>query len=176
MAELATIARPYAEALFQASGNQADAVLAWLEPLAAAATQPDVLAYAQSPAVNVAQVVQALSAPLEKAMDAKAINFLTALAENRRLAVLPEVGRQFRALRNAREGKQDAQVWSAFELDQAALEALRPALEKRFERQLNLSVHLDPQLIGGVRVVVGDEVYDASVRSQLEHMRVSLAA
>ena len=62
MAELATIARPYAEALFQASGSQADAALAWLEPLAAAATQPDVLAYAQSPAVNVAQVVQALSA------------------------------------------------------------------------------------------------------------------
>ncbi|MGA1575173.1 MAG: ATP synthase F1 subunit delta, partial [Burkholderiaceae bacterium] len=116
------------------------------------------------------------SAPLEKAMDAKAINFLTALAENRRLAALPEVARQFRALRNARQGTQDAQVWSAFELDQAALEALRPALEKRFERQLNLSVHVDPQLIGGVRVVVGDEVYDASVRSRLEHMRVSLAA
>jgi F-type H+-transporting ATPase subunit delta len=176
MAELATIARPYAEALFQASHADADAVLAWLEPLAAAAAQPDVLAFAQRPSGTAAQTVEALSAAFKGALDAKAINFLTTMVENRRLAALPEVARQFRALRNARLGTQDAQVWSAFALDQAALDALRPALEKRFARQLNLSVHVDPQLIGGVRVVVGDEVYDASVRSRLEHMRVSLAA
>jgi F-type H+-transporting ATPase subunit delta len=175
MAELATVARPYAEALFDAYSDQADAVLSWLEPLAAAAADPVTLAAAQSPAIQTTAVVEAFASPLGGTLDVRAKNFLGAVVENGRLAALPEVLRQFRALLNDRSGSRDAVVWSAFELDEAALAELQPALEKRFKARLNLSMQIDSKLIGGVRVVVGDEVYDASVKSKLEQMRVALS-
>jgi F-type H+-transporting ATPase subunit delta len=67
-------------------------------------------------------------------------------------------------------------VFSAFPIDAAALAALSATLEKRFARKLNLSVELQPELIGGIRVVVGDEVLDTSVKARLEQMKVALTA
>ncbi|MBK7006456.1 MAG: F0F1 ATP synthase subunit delta [Burkholderiales bacterium] len=103
MAELATIARPYAEALFKASGSD----------LSAAAAQ---------------------------------------------------------------SGSSDAVVYSAFPIDASALAEVAVMLEKRFGRKLNPSVVLQPELIGGIRVVVGDEVLDTSVKARLEQMKVALTA
>ena len=73
-------------------------------------------------------------------------------------------------------GSSDALVYSAFEIDAAALADLGAVLQKRFGRKLNLKVKLDPELIGGIRVVVGDEVLDTSVKARLEQMKVSLTA
>ena len=67
-------------------------------------------------------------------------------------------------------------VHSAFPLDAAALADLSGVLEKRFGRKLNLQVELQPELIGGIRVVVGDEVLDTSVKARLEQMKVALTA
>ena len=83
---------------------------------------------------------------------------------------------QFRALINAQSGSSDAVVYSAFPIDAAALAELGKSLDKRFGRKLNLSVALQPELIGGIRVVVGDEVLDTSVKARLEQMKVALAA
>ena len=103
-------------------------------------------------------------------------NFLRTVIANGRLTALPEIAVQFRALKNAQSGSSDAVVYSAFEIDSAALAELKATLEKRFGRQLNVSVELQPELIGGIRVVVGDEVLDSSVKARLEQMKVALTA
>ena len=93
-----------------------------------------------------------------------------------RLSALPEIARQFRALKNSQSGSSDAIVYSAFPVDAVALADLAVTLEKRFGRKLNLKVELEPSLIGGVRVVVGDEVLDTSVQARLQQMKAALTA
>ena len=87
-----------------------------------------------------------------------------------------EIANQFRALKTAQSGSSDAVVFSAFGIEAAALADLGAVLQKRFGRKLNLAVELQPELIGGVRVVVGDEVLDCSVKARLEQMKVALTA
>ena len=99
-----------------------------------------------------------------------------AVIENGRLAALPEIAVQFRALKNAQGGSSDAVVYSAFPIDAAALADVGRTLEKRFGRKLNLAVQEDSSLIGGIRVVVGDEVLDTSVKARLEQMKAALTA
>lgn len=180
MAELATIARPYAEALFQVA-RQGD-VAAWgvqVDALAAVAAHPEVRAYADNPKVQPADVEAALVAAVNKSnvvVEAGVQNFLRTLLDNGRLVALPEIALQFRALVNAASGAADAVVHSAFPIDDAQLATLVETLQQRFGRKLSASVVVEPELIGGVRVVVGDQVLDTSVRARLERMKVSLCA
>ncbi|MEZ5646208.1 MAG: F0F1 ATP synthase subunit delta [Burkholderiaceae bacterium] len=176
MAEIATIARPYAEALFKAAGTDAAAASAWLDDLAAVASNEQLRQFADNPKTSAEQVYGVVTGVLKSALPAMGENFLRAVIDNGRLAALPEIADQFRALKNAQLGSSDALVYSAFEIDQAALADLAVVLEKRFGRKLNLQVHLQPELIGGVRVVVGDEVLDTSVKARLEQMKVALTA
>jgi F-type H+-transporting ATPase subunit delta len=113
---------------------------------------------------------------MKASMPVKAQNFLRTVIDNGRIAALPEIASQFRALKNAQLGAFDAIVYSAFPVDSAALADLSGVLEKRFGRKLNLQVELQPDLIGGIRVVVGDEVLDTSVKARLEQMKVALTA
>ena len=83
---------------------------------------------------------------------------------------------QFHALVSERSGVSEATVYSAFPIDAAQLQAVVASLEKRFGRKLTASVQLEPELIGGIRVVVGDEVLDTSVKARLEQMKVALTA
>ena len=176
MAELATIARPYAEALYKASAGDLVAVSAWVDELAAIASNEQLLQFADSPKVTSAQVFDVIAGVAKSALGDQAKNFLRTVIENGRLSVLPEIAAQFRALKNAQSGSSDAIVFSAFPIDQAALADVAAALEKRFGRKLNVSVELQPELIGGIRVVVGDEVLDTSVKARLEQMKVALTA
>ncbi|MGQ9725305.1 MAG: F0F1 ATP synthase subunit delta [Tepidimonas sp.] len=176
MAELATIARPYAEALFQAAGPQAAEASAWLDELAAIAGQEQLQAFAANPKVRAEQVFDVITGVMKASLPQIGRNFLRTVIDNDRVAALPEIARQFRALVNAQRGVADATVESAFPIDAAQLADLQGVLEKRFARQLRLQVRLRPELIGGVRVVVGDEVLDTSVKARLEQMRVALTA
>lgn len=178
MAELATIARPYAEALFKVGKNSADfeQVQQWLEPIAAAASNEDVQRIAESPKVTQEQVFALLTSVVPSALPAVAQNFLRVILGNGRLAVLPEVASQYRTLVNAQKGAADGIVYSAFALNDVELSELRATLEKRFGQQLNLKVQVDESLIGGVRVVVGDEELDTSVKARLEQMKAALVA
>jgi F-type H+-transporting ATPase subunit delta len=176
MAELATIARPYAEALFKATSADLAAASVWVEALKDIAGNAQLQQFADSPNVTVAQVYDLIIGVAKVAMPDVAQNFLRTVIENGRLSVLPEIAVQFRALKNARSGSSDAVVHSAFAIDSAALAELGSTLEKRFARKLNLSVELQPELIGGIRVVVGDEVLDCSVKARLEQMKVALTA
>ena len=176
MAELATIARPYAEALFQASSKDLATVSVWLEELAAIAADAQLLQFSESPKVTSAQVFDLIASVAKSALNDQAKNFLRTVIENGRLSVLPEIAAQFRALKNATSGSSDAVVFSAFALNGAAVAEVARALEAKFGRKLNVSVELEPELIGGIRVVVGDEVLDTSVKARLEQMKVALTA
>jgi F-type H+-transporting ATPase subunit delta len=180
MAELATIARPYAEALFKASGADLAGAAAWLDELASIGANPQMLQFSGSPSVTPAQVLEVFSGVAQSSkkvsLPVAAKNFLSAVIDNERVSALPEIAKQFRALVNSASGSSDAVVFSAFALSDTALADLTAVLEKRFSRKLNLSVELDPELIGGVRVVVGDEVLDTSVKARLEQMKAALIA
>jgi F-type H+-transporting ATPase subunit delta len=178
MAELATIARPYAEALFKASSNGADlnSTVAWVEELAAIAADPQLRQLADNPKVTVEQVLDVITGVARSALPDAARNFLRVIIENGRLDALPEVAVQFRGIVNRLNGSSDAIVYSAFPVEDAALHDISAALQKRFGRKLNLSVKIDASLIGGVRVVVGDEVLDTSVKARLEQMKAALTA
>ena len=176
MAELATIARPYAEALFQSSTNDLNGTTQWLDALAGVAGNPQLLQFAGNPKVGNQQVFDVVSDVARVQLPPAGQNFLRAIIENGRLAALPEVAQQFREMKNAQSGSSDAVVYSAFPIAAGQLGAVAQALEKRFGRKLNLTVQEDPSLIGGMRVVVGDEVLDTSVKARLEQMKVALTA
>lgn len=175
MAELATIARPYAEALFKAIGGDDAAQLAvQVEAVGAVAGNEQLLQFAGNPKTQSSQVFDLLSSVSKAALSPKVVNLLHAVIENGRLNALPEVAKQFRALVNNQSGVFDACIESAFPLDDAQLADTVAVLEKRFGRKLKAQVLVKPELIGGVRVVVGDEVLDTSVQARLEQMKVAL--
>jgi F-type H+-transporting ATPase subunit delta len=177
MAEIATIARPYAAARFQVAKSQ-DAA-AWgrqLDALAQVAQDADLRQFADQPKAQVEQVVAVVTAAAKQDLAAGVQNFLRAIVENGRLAALPEIVAQYHVLANAASGVSDAQIFSAYEISDAQLADLKASLEKRFGRKLEAHVQLEPGLIGGVRVVVGDEVLDTSVKARLERMKVALTA
>jgi F-type H+-transporting ATPase subunit delta len=177
MAELATIARPYAEALFKAAGDAAAGLTGQMGVLSAVAANEQLRQFADNPKVGAAQVFQVITgAAGQAALDPKVSNLLQAVIENGRLNALPEIAAQFTALVNARSGSSDATVYSAFPIDDAALADVVTSLEKRFGRKLKARVEIDAELIGGIRVVVGDEVLDTSVKARLEQMKVALTA
>jgi F-type H+-transporting ATPase subunit delta len=179
MAELATIARPYAEALFKAAGAEAPALKSQMAALAQLAGSPELRQFADNPKVlpgQVFDVVAAVASSQGLSLDTKIGNLLRAVIDNGRLAALPEIGAHFLALVNANSGVADALIQSAFPIDAALLADVVGSLEKRFGCKLNPKVELVPELIGGIRVVVGDEVLDTSVKARLEQMKVALTA
>jgi F-type H+-transporting ATPase subunit delta len=176
MAELATIARPYAEALFKSSKDGLDATSQWLDALAAVAGNAQLLQFSDNPKVSAQQVFDVVADVSRANLPESGRNFLRTVIDNGRLAALPEIAHQFREMKNAQSGSSDAVVYSAFPIPEFELGRVSVALEKRFGRKLNLTVREDPSLIGGIRVVVGDEVLDTSVKARLEQMKVALTA
>ena len=159
MAELATIARPYAEALFKAAGAGAAGLTGQMGVLAAVAANEQLRQFADNPKVGAAQVFQVVTGAAQQALDPMVGNLLQAVIENGRLAALPEIAAQFTALVNAQSGSSDATVYSAFPIDDAALADVVATLEKRFGRKLKARVEID-----------------TSVKARLEQMKVALTA
>ena len=178
MAELATLARPYAEALFQVASARGDAAHtgAELGALATVSTDAGLRQFVDNPKTHFDQVRDVINAAMQQPLSGAVGNLLETVLENGRLAVLPEIAAQYRALVNERSGIADAVVYSAFPIDGAVLGEVVAALEKRFGRKLAATVRVDPELIGGVRVVVGDEVLDTSVKARLAQMKAVLTA
>jgi len=177
MAEISTIARPYAEAVFRVA--QMGDLKHWtevLDEMATLAGNPDMQAVIGNPKLTDEQVFDVFAGVLPTPLSAEARNFLHELQNNNRLLVLPEIVAQFHALKNAREGAADAQITSAFPLTEEQVKELVRGLEQKFKMKLNPTVDVDDHLIGGVRVVVGDQVLDTSVRTRLEQMRAALTA
>lgn len=178
MADLATIARPYAEALFRSA--QPSDLASWAEQLselAQVASHPDVAALANNPNLTAAKLSDLLLSGLKTKAAKPVENFVTLLSQNHRLAAMPEIALQFEALKNAHEGAAEVVISSAFPMTQADIDGLLVTLKKRFgNKKLLPSVVVDPELIGGVRVQVGDEVLDTSVKARLIAMQAALSA
>ncbi len=175
MAENVTIARPYADAAFELARG-AGALGPWsdaLDRLASVAADANMRACINDPKLSADQLAK-LVLDVAGNLSAEQQNFIRVLVDNERLLVLPEIRDLFVALKNEHEGVLEAEIASAFPLDDATLASLKSDLEARFKAKLNVQVHIDPELIGGVRIAVGDEVIDASVRGKLANMAAAL--
>ena len=179
MAELTTIARPYADALFETArgtGEGLDRWLAVVEDLASLMSHPQVAQVVADPKLGDSQVVDLLASLVKQPLPAAGVNFLKLLVANQRLAVLPQVAVQFRHLKNEAEGVADCLIETAFPMADGQVNELVAALSKRFGTELRPSVQVNPALIGGVRIAVGDQVLDNSVRARLNQMQTALTA
>ena len=178
MAEPSTVARPYAEAAFRLA-DEAGSLARWSEmlaALAAVAADPRVRQAAADPRLSDAQRAGLFIAVLGNRLTGEAENFVRVLAHNDRLELLPEIRAQFEVLKDEREGVVEATVQSAFELTGAQLKDIVARLEKKTGRKVRSHVSVDRELIGGVKITLGDKVIDGSARAQLAALEAALKA
>lgn len=178
MAEVVTIARPYAEAVVRLA-QEGKSWGKWSEMLAlldAVVGDAQIAALIANPSVPTERVVEIILAVCGDRLDEQGKNFLKLLAENKRLAVLPEIVRLFEDMKAEAEGQLEAKVITAYPLSEAQMAGLVAKLEAKYGRKITASQEVDEGLIGGVVIAVGDEVLDASVRSKLAEMAVTLKA
>ncbi len=182
MAELSTIARPYAQGLWKAlveRGTTAQAALLAdaLDVLGKVTTEKEVVALVNDPKVTDDQMFELLAGTIGQDVPAELVGLLRTIIENGRLCALPEIAAQFRALKNDSEGVADAYIESAYALNKKEVEQLLQKLESKFPGvKLNPIVSINKELIGGVSIRVGDQVLDGSVRSRLAQMQAALTA
>ncbi|HWQ38965.1 MAG TPA: F0F1 ATP synthase subunit delta [Burkholderiales bacterium] len=176
MAELVTIARPYAEAVFALAKERGE-LPKWSEMLALMAgvyTDPQTQAALANPKVTTADVERIMLSVCGERIDGAARNLIQVLAHNHRLPALPHIRELYEHLRADDEGVVEARISSAFPLDDGQLEQIVRLLSRRYQKQISPTVSIDPELIGGVRIQVGDKVWDASVRGKLQKMAAAL--
>lgn len=182
MGEISTIARPYAEALFEAAQADRSAAgvldqwLDYVDELAAVAGNAEVAEVIGDPNLSSDQIYGVLTGLVKQKLPIAAENFLRLVIENGRANVLPEVARQFRQLKNRSEGAADCLIESAFPLSEEQVHELLWGLSRKFGLKLKPAVKVDPELIGGVRVSVGDHVLDSTVKTRLAEMHAALTA
>lgn len=179
MAEALTIARPYAEAVFKLAiekdANKALSVWSDMLQLAAAvAADERIQALIGNPKVSSKRLGELLLGICGDELNGEGRNFILLLVENGRVEILPQVSQLFEQLKTQHEGVLVAKIASAFVMSDAQLKELTAGLEAKFKRKIEAEVSVDPELIGGVKVEIGDEVLDASVRGKLEAMAVAL--
>lgn len=178
MAEPITVARPYAEAVFRLA-DDAGKLAEWSDMLAALAQVSGdgrVQAAMGDPNFPATKVSGLFISILSGRLTGECENLVRVLAENHRLALLAEIRDQFEALKNEREGVVEAEIESAFELQAAQLADLTARLEKHTGRKVRVRVNVEKELIGGVRIRIGDQVIDASARAQLAALESALKA
>jgi F-type H+-transporting ATPase subunit delta len=176
MAEAVTIARPYAVAVYRLA-KEKSTLARWSEMLALAkaiAEDPQMRALDDDPNVSAEQVEKVFLAVAGDKLDAAGVNLVKLLVENKRLWLLPEIARLFEALKAQDEGVMEAEITFASQPDDAQIKAIVARLESRFKHKIVAKVKVDPEIIGGVKIVVGDTVIDASVRGRLQEMAYTL--
>lgn len=175
MAESMTIARPYADAAFKTAIEQGS-LPTWsdaLQRLSAVIVSPLASQIVGNPNLS-ASAIATVVADVAGQMTGEQRNFVALLAQNERLSVLPDIAAQFAQLRHKHENVIDAHVTSAFTLSEGQVAEIRSTLETKYSRAVVLAVSVDPELIGGVSIRVGDEVMDASVRGKLAQLALAL--
>ncbi len=178
MARTGTVARRYAEAAFEIALRD-DTVDVWLDQLTRlgqATTDGSVVRTLENPNVPIESRHKALMAVLGDKGLPKVGNLLGLVLRRRRVDSLGEIAREFRRLYNRRAGIVEATATSALPLADAEVDALRARLEQRTQGKVELEMKVDPQLLGGVQVRIGDLLIDGSVRGRLERLRGQLAS
>ena len=175
MAELSTVARPYAQAVFRLA-KEASKLSAWsahLQTLALIAQDSRMAQVIGNPKFSAGEKSDIFFSLTQDA-DKELKSFLTLLAKNGRLSLLPYIQVRYEHLKDQDEGIEEALIETAFALSAVELKELLPQLEKHFGRALRPKIEEVPDLLGGFRATVAGDVLDASVRGKLDHMRVEL--
>ena len=178
MSELSTLARPYAEAVFRMAQGEND-LAGWssrVQSLAMIVSDAQVARLIADPAVPAERVASLVIEVAGGDLGERGGNFVKVLAENDRLTLLPEIGAQFEALKANAEGTLEAVITSAQELTQAQIDDLVAGLKTKFGRAVSVQVAVDPELIGGAVIAIGDQVIDGSVKGRLQGLSFALQA
>ena len=176
MAELSTLARPYAKAAFEYAVDAKD-LQGWSDGLALAASvaqQPAVEKLLSSPSATTVEQAKAVQDICGDALATACQNFISILSENRRLQLLPHISQQFETMKANLEKAVDVDIVAASDLDAAQQQTLSDALSAKLERKVNLQVSLDKSLLGGAIIRAGDTVIDGSIRGRLTKLAESL--
>jgi F-type H+-transporting ATPase subunit delta len=176
MAELSTLARPYAKAAFEYAVDAKD-LQGWSDSLALAASvaqQPSVEELLSSPSATAVEQAEAVQDICGDALATACQNFISILSENRRLQLLPHISQQFETMKANLEKAVDVDIVAASDLDAAQQQTLSDALSAKLERKVNLQVSLDKSLLGGAIIRAGDTVIDGSIRGRLTKLAESL--
>jgi len=172
MAELSTLARPYARAAFEVAlrDGSLDHWSSMLGLAAAVANQETIDALLTDPSLSTGRIAQAFNDVCGDALDAKGRNFIHLLAENKRLVLLPEIAELFDILKANQEKSVDVEITTAFEISSEIANKLASALKNRLQREIRLATGVDKSLIGGAVIRAGDTVIDSSVRGKLKKL------
>jgi F-type H+-transporting ATPase subunit delta len=176
MTDYATAARPYASAVYKLASEKSS-LPSWgdaLELLSAVVQDDTMLGLLDNPALLRETKAEAMLKVVGDELDQHQQNLVRLMAENDRLKVLPEVARQYEALRAESEGKIDAEAISAFPLNEAQQTAIADALKARLGREVSLTTSTDESLIGGVVIKAGDTIIDGSMKARLNALALSL--
>jgi F-type H+-transporting ATPase subunit delta len=176
MADIITIARPYAEAAFRLAHEKSafDQWSGMLKLLDAVVQDERVARCIGDPKMSAEQLENLILGICGEQLDGTGRNFVQILIHNDRLTVVPSIRDQFEQLRLEQEGVLEAQIHSAFAIDAAQTDVIVKKLEAKYQRKVRAEVSVDPRLIGGVKIVVGDKVFDATVRGKLDAMSAAL--
>jgi F-type H+-transporting ATPase subunit delta len=178
VAERATIARPYAKAVFE-TALPARAFAQWSAGLNVAAeivVDPRVTELIKNPEVPTADIAEFIIGVAGTKLDAHMQNFVRVLAENHRLLLLPEILAHYEVMRAEVENTVDVEVISAVKLDPAQAEKLAEALNTRLKRRVNMRNSVDASLLGGAIIHAGDLVIDGSLKGRLQRLRTELTS
>jgi len=176
MAEPLTIARPYAEAVFKLAREQGG-FAAWSDMLAlleAIAGDAQMQACINDPKIGTQQIQALVLGVAGERLDGGGRNFVQVLAEGGRLPLLPQIRALYEESRRSHEGVLEATIVSAQPLDEEQAAQLVRRLEAKYGRTVSARIEVDARLIGGVKIVVGDKVIDATVRGRLDAMAAAL--
>ncbi len=178
MAEISTIARPYAVATFELAKEQ-KALPKWsdmLSLISAVSSDEQMNAFIQDPKIDSSVLQDAFLKVCGDQLNESGQNLVKILVEYKRLSVLPAISRAFEELKAEDEGSVDAQIVAAVKPTAAVTKGLVKKLEARFGKKVSAEVVVDPEIIGGMKIIVGDTVIDASVKGQLQNLAYALTA
>ena len=176
MAEPVTIARPYAEAVFKLA-SEGNALAAWSDALAninGVVADERVQACISDPKVSAQQLEGLVLGVVGDKLSSDACNFVQVLVQNHRLDLMPLISSHYEALNRDKEGVLEAKIISALQMSDEQVKQLVAQLESKYKRKVTVQVDTDASLIGGVKIIVGDKVIDATVRGKLDAMAAAL--
>ena len=178
MAEISTIARPYAVAAYKL-GKEQKALAKWSEMLGFAtqvANDTKMQAYINDPKVVASDLQATFLKVCDDKLNANAQNLIKVLVEYGRVSILPAISAAFEELKALDEGVLEAQIIAASKPSVAEVKDLVARLEAKFGKKVEATVSIDPEIIGGIKIIVGDTVIDASVKNQLQNLAYTLTA
>ena len=176
MAEAVTIARPYAVAVFRLA-KEKNALAKWSEMLglaSAVTADAQMRALIEDPKLASADIERIFLSVCGDKLDTSGENLVKLLVEYGRLALMPEIASIYEGLKAQDEGTLDAEITAAAKLDDAQVKTLVAQLQTKFGKKVEATVKVDPEIIGGIKIVVGDTVIDASVRGRLQELAYTL--